>query len=196
MRYWQHRTTASRRTAIAAAYAGHPGYAYENNTDYIMPVTFFYPPALSNSYLDNFCSQNVNPAQYKETDVEKLMTDLKNKNVNVRAMAADTLSCLGVVALPAVPLMIELFNEPNGEARLNMVIAVAHFGKLAVPALAETLNSKDKEIRRGACIALEKIGPQASSAIPALKKLLDEPGYDVSLAAERAIKRITINNKN
>lgn len=158
-------------------------------------LLFSIQPALSDSYLDNFCSQNVNPAHYKETDVEKLMTDLKSKDINVRAIAADTLSCLGEVALPAVPLMIELFGEPNGEARLNMIIAVAHFGELAVPALTEALNSKDKEIRRGACIALGKIGPQASSAIPALKKLLDEPDYDVSLAAERAIKRIMINNK-
>ena len=152
-------------------------------------------PALSDSYLDNFCSQNVDPAQYKEKDVEKLMTNLKNKDVNVRAMAADTLSCLGVLASPAVPLMIELFNEPNGEARLNMIAAAAHLGKPAVPALTEALYSKDKEIRRGACIALGKIGSQASSAIPALKKLLAEPGYDVSLAAERAIKRIMIHNK-
>jgi HEAT repeat protein len=74
-----------------------------------------------------------------------------------------------------------------------MIIAVAYFGKLAVPGLTEALNNKDKEIRRGACIALGNIGAQASSAIPALKKLLDEPGYDVSLAAERAIKRIMIN---
>ena len=72
-----------------------------------------------------------------------------------------------------------------------MIEAVAHLGVIAVPALAEALKSKDKDIRRGACMALGAIGPQAAPALPELKRLLDEPGYDISLEAERAIKRIS-----
>jgi HEAT repeat protein len=91
------------------------------------------------------------------------------------------------MASSAIPLMIRLFNQSNGEARLNMISAVSHFSKIAVPELTKVLTNKDKEIRRSACIALLKIGPPAMSAIPELKKLLSEPGYDVSMAAERAI---------
>jgi HEAT repeat protein len=157
-------------------------------------LLFSVQPALSDSYLDRFCSQKVKPDQYTETDVKKLMTELKSKAVNDRAMAADTLSCLGELALPALPSIIELFNEPNGEVRLNMIAAVTHFGALAVPELEKSLNSKDKDIRRGACVALGKIGPEAKSALPKLRKLIDEPGNDVSLAADRAIKRITASD--
>jgi HEAT repeat protein len=90
--------------------------------------------------------------------------------------------------------MIELFNVNNGEERINIIIAVAHIGKPAIPALTVALNSKDKDIRRGACIALGEIGPQAKSALFSLNQLLHEPGYDVSLEAERAIKRIMSSN--
>ena len=154
-------------------------------------LLLLHQPALSDSYLDRFCSQKVDPAQFGENDVEKLMTDLAGEDANAGAIAGDTLSCLGEMAKPAIPMMIERFNEPNGEARFNMIVAVAHLGEHAVPALTEALTSQDKDIRRGACIALGKIGPPADAALPVLKTLLDEPGYDVSMAADRAIKKIT-----
>lgn len=141
----------------------------------------------ADSYLDKYCSQYVKPSAYMERDVKTLIADLHSNDVNIRATAADKLSCLAEAALPAVPLMVQLFNEPVGEARLNMISAVAHFGKAAVPSLIEALNSTDRDIRRGACVALEKIGPDASSALLQLKKLLGEPGYDGSHDAAYAL---------
>jgi HEAT repeat protein len=148
------------------------------------------------SYLDGFCEQYVKPAELGTKDVERLISILKkSKDADARAQAADTLSCLGEKALPGIPTMITWFREPGGEERLNMIEAVAHLGAIAVPALIEALNSKDKDIRRGACMALGAIGPRAVPALPALKRLLDEPGYDVSLEAERAMKRISGSNE-
>jgi len=163
----------------------------------LIPITIcllllFVKPALADSYLDNFCSKQIIPTQDKEKYVEKLISDLKNKHSI--GNAADSLSCLGEAATPAIQSMIELFNTPSGEERLNIIVAVAHIGKPAVSALTAALSSKDKDIRRGACIALGEIGPQAKPALFTLNQLLREPGYDVSLEAERAINKIMVSN--
>jgi HEAT repeat protein len=149
-------------------------------------------PAMGASYLDGYCTQYVKSGQLGENDVEKLVSTLKkSQDSDARAQAADTLSCLGHKALPGIPAMITWFRDPSGEGRLNMIEAVAHLGIVAVPALTEALRSKDKDIRRGACMALGSIGPKAAPALDTLKQLLHEPGYDVALEADRAIKRIT-----
>ena len=142
------------------------------------------------SYFDRLCRGMAIPVKDRAKLVARLTTELKSKNVDVRSSAADSLACLGEAAIPAIPDMILLFREPNGEARANMIEAVAHLGKAAVPALRQGLSSKDVDMRRGACGALAAIGAPARPALSSLAILLDEPGYDVSLAAEQAMKRI------
>jgi len=151
--------------------------------------------ALSESYLDRFCSQRGEADRFGQEEIDILKDDLKNRDPNLRATAMDTLSCLGKRALPAIPEMVLLFDEPNGEAQLNNIAAVAHLKEWAVPDLVAALENRNTNIRRGACIALGKIGAPARSALPSLRKLLDEPGFDVSLAAERALRQIKSSPK-
>jgi len=139
-------------------------------------------------YLDQFCAQQVKKTAYKESDVAELTKKLKRNAVDGNAV--NTLACLDELAVPAIPVMIHLFNESNGEVRLDIIDSVAYLGKLAVPSLIEALNAGDIDIRRGACMAIEKIGPPAQDAIPELRKLLNEPGYDVSFAAAYALGSI------
>jgi len=67
---------------------------------------------------------------------------------------------------------------------------LANAGKSAVPFLIEAIGEDDVRLRvRGARI-LGRMGPDAASALPALRKLLDDPDDEARREAARAIARI------
>ncbi len=141
------------------------------------------------SSLDEYCTK-YKEKRFFESEVAKYNSQLLDKDVNVRGSAALNLSCFPEHIETSIPRMINLFNEPNGEARASMQDSVANFKEKSVPYLIDALSNKDKDIRRSACVTLRQLGPIAKSAIPALTELLKEPGYDVSMSAQRAIKSI------
>jgi HEAT repeat protein len=144
----------------------------------------------SSSYLDRHCAGVAVRAEERDARVAVLVRQLGSANEDERLKAADDLACLGDSAAPALPLMIALFTGGSGEGQLNAIAAVAHLGEVAVPQLIIALSNENVDVRRGACIALGAIGSHARPALPHLARLLEEPGDDVSLAAERAMTRI------
>jgi len=52
------------------------------------------------------------------------------------------------------------------------------------------LSSDDEGLRNAACIALGDIGPSAKSALPQLKRALDDPSNNVRRFARLAIAKI------
>jgi HEAT repeat protein len=68
--------------------------------------------------------------------------------------------------------------------------ALVRAGSAAAPALADLLSDRRPEIRRWAATMLGEIGPDASSAVDALRDAFSDPDEDVGIAARRAVRRI------
>jgi HEAT repeat protein len=90
-----------------------------------------------------------------------------------------TLTYLGAVAAPSIPLLIrkslsKAQNESALRTREDAIGALGHLGtynvKIVVPALIRLLDDSSTEI--AAANALAKIGPAANHAVPAIKRRL------------------------
>lgn len=74
--------------------------------------------------------------------------------------------------------------------RERAALGLAEFGRVAVPALIEALRQGDAEVKLAAISALVTIGPDATSAVPALKQLTDHADNRVRTATSQAIPLI------
>jgi HEAT repeat protein len=116
-----------------------------------------------------------------------LIAALKDKSVDVRIHAAHTLGQLQAGAKDALPALFEAAKDTGnvGEVlRPNLPSSVtetaieaaldidgqcaAALAKAALPALIEALKSKDGAVLQAAGYALQKLGPHAQPAVPAL----------------------------
>jgi len=106
---------------------------------------------------------------------------------------------LAPVAPEVLPAVLGWLRMAPPGRRAYTLAAIARYGPAAkeiVPtALAElselskrAVQTVDERIR--VLIALELIGPAAADALPTLRALRDEPGWQVARAAARAVERI------
>jgi HEAT repeat protein len=134
-----------------------------------------------------------------EVSDDLLVNALRNDSVQVRRGAAQALgessfeeseqkaSDLVVAALGAS------LKDPDLETQVSAARALGQPGlKSAVPALVEALEGSNVDLRRAAVVALGRIGPEASPALPALKGLLDDKNALVRGAARRALKELAV----
>ncbi|HEV3339587.1 MAG TPA: HEAT repeat domain-containing protein [Pirellulales bacterium] len=68
--------------------------------------------------------------------------------------------------------------------------ALARIGDAAVPALIETLEDPDDEVRAQAAQALARMGATAAPAVDALVRALNDPNEEVRRGAARALGQI------
>lgn len=68
--------------------------------------------------------------------------------------------------------------------------ALGRIGAPAIPALVQTLQNADPEVRLKATAVLGRIGPEAKDAVQDLIRLLDDPDERVRKAAARTLGRI------
>ncbi len=81
-------------------------------------------------------------------------------------------------------------HEEDPESAEAVFDALVEYGRAAVPALIRALNEGESMTRLYACHALEKIGPSAEKAIPLLEAAREDPYFDVSEAALRALEAV------
>lgn len=83
----------------------------------------------------------------------------------VRRILADALGQIKGQAELAVPALIRLLTDSDGQTRFNAAYGLAKFrleAEAAVPALAKALEDENRYVRGHATIALEQIGsPEA-----------------------------------
>jgi HEAT repeat protein len=108
--------------------------------------------------------------------VESLRSTLSKPDV--RQAGIEILAELGADALPALADMQAGLSDPNPKYRADSAMAIAAIGpaaKAAVPGLAGLLSdeSSPAEVRYTAAYALGRIGPDAASAEPVLRKLAE-----------------------
>jgi len=94
-----------------------------------------------------------------------------------------------------IPALLEALKDEDGEVSSNAYLSLSALGRDAVPALLETLQSKDKQRRAVAAsilghMAAEGKGDLARPALPALTKALKDEEKSVRRAAAWAIRQI------
>jgi HEAT repeat protein len=127
-------------------------------------------------------------------EVATLVKQLKDKDAGKRSKAARALENLDPGAKDAVPILLEALKEQQ-DVTIPPVAsrALARLGAPAVPALIEALEGKDGHVQQYAAMAVQKIGPQAKQAVPALIEIVKKykaPNTPAKLQAIEALGRI------
>lgn len=109
-----------------------------------------------------------------------------------RESAARALHNLGPGAAPALPaLRRAALNDEHVGVRVAGVIAAAAVGGHAVTGLlAEALGDPDPRVRWAAAVELERLGPLAREAVPALREASRDAETGVAAAARRALAAV------
>ncbi len=100
-----------------------------------------------------------------------LIDDLPLLRVTLEAVSG-----FGEKASAMVPSISQLASHEKPELRVAAIGALAAIEKnreLLTGRLSEALDDREWEVRRAACVALGKVGPDAKNAVPKLFKLLE-----------------------
>jgi HEAT repeat protein len=122
---------------------------------------------------------------------KEVVAALHDESISIRAMAVVTLASFSRNLDPLIPAffrMIEDDEPPVGAACaavLERMRQPANFTRAVVPGLIAVLGRPDWRVRAVACSMLEKLGPEARAAIPALiatarEKRVDSAKSDLS----------------
>jgi HEAT repeat protein len=132
---------------------------------------------------------------YKGKTVNQWIEQLKKETKQNRVIpfgATSALEKMGPSAEAAIPVLIEALEneEIDSSERGNAAFALGGIGRAAVPGLIETLERGDETARAWAAYALNRIGPDAKSAISALARALDDEWWWARQNAAIALGRI------
>jgi HEAT repeat protein len=130
--------------------------------------------------------------------VPALWAALRKPEPEIRKLAAAALSGIGPAAAPTAGDIVRALSEPPGpgegwDYRRKLIDALGGIGpeaKEAVPLLADQLGKPGPGLAVDAIEALRRIGPAASAALPALRKIAARGDYP-AIDAEVAIAHIT-----
>ena len=130
--------------------------------------------------------------------VKKMINILQtDDNERVVAAACYALRNIGPAASEAGPALVGVYNDGTEFQRMVAIWALLKVRpghdsveKRAIPLLTKGLSSDRAEVRAEAAQALGQIGPKSASALPELKKLLNDPDPIVKSAATAAVAAI------
>jgi len=99
----------------------------------------------------------------------------------------------GSTKVADIPKHIEDFKDKsnNGLVQARAMNALVKIGAPAIPPLIAALESDDVNVRLMALNTLNLIGPEAKSAIPAIKKALQDKDAAVQKRAKDVLAKIT-----
>src|SRR5262245_36803539 len=125
--------------------------------------------------------------------VSQMSTCLSDQDPVVRGLAALALRNAGSAALPFLKVLVAGLRDSDENVRMMSADAIARQGTnalSALPALIEAAQMPGEQVQvlRNVAAALGAIGPEASSALPALKRLQEHPR--IRWSAEAAIRQI------
>ncbi|HIQ19709.1 MAG TPA: hypothetical protein EYH34_00515 [Planctomycetes bacterium] len=121
-------------------------------------------------------------------DLEKA---LKDQDGLVRIMSAEALHRIapdhGRLVQRSLGVLVDALRQGVPVLRCEAEIALAGFGRAAVPALRRLLDEGDPAVRRSAAAVLGRIGPPARRAVPQLVRLLGDGQAAVRAEAARSL---------
>lgn len=118
-----------------------------------------------------------------------LCDGLKCPDVNVSGLASRGIGKIGPPAEAAIPSLREslfMIEEPNHEA----IDALSKIGAPAIPVLIEVLERGDSTGKWMAARALGDMGEPARVALPALRKVANQPEDFAATAAKKAVEKL------
>jgi len=135
--------------------------------------------------------------------IPALITALKDNNKDVRKRAAEVIGKIGVNDEQFETIVRMLKEGETWEERHGAAIALGELKNLkAIPALITALKDNNKDVRKRAAEAIEKIAEinpnskEVLEAIPALITALKDEGSNVRWTAAEAIGKIAEANPN
>jgi HEAT repeat protein len=119
---------------------------------------------------------------------------MKEKDGQVRLAVLDAVTSLGPEAEPAVPALLHTLKTSYGgqgqeesHQDYRSALALAAIGKPAVEGLRSLLKERKENVRAEVVMALGRIGPEASSAVPDLVPLLGDASVRIRREASRTL---------
>lgn len=100
---------------------------------------------------------------------------------------------LGAAAKPAIPQLLKLLDESEGEVKAAATTALGDIGQepgVVIPVLVRCLGDPDPRVRHSAVGAFNMYGKSASAAVPALLKAIKDPDRSVQMHARAVVRRI------
>lgn len=89
-----------------------------------------------------------------------------------------------------IAALIEKLRDGDSSGMEEVAEALAAIGPIAVPALIDALGQDEWPLRRGAAVALWKMGPAAKDAVPALRDALGSTDWAIQEMAACALGEI------
>jgi HEAT repeat protein len=105
--------------------------------------------------------------------IEKLVALTKSENNSLRWHAINALGEVGPSSRSIVPILIAGLQDPDSHVRFSAEQALHKMGRLALPALIESLN--EEKSQRIVAAIIGGMGPAADAAIEPLSRLLHSP---------------------
>jgi hypothetical protein len=105
-------------------------------------------------------------------------------------LAAETLGNIRTANPRSLALLFDALSSLNNGVADSAWNALANIGRPAVPWLVKGVEGKAGSVQVYCSRALERIGPPAAEALPALRALLSSGNRDIAKAAERAVAAI------
>ena len=125
-----------------------------------------------------------------EQNLEKWINELTDPSPDVRAAAARKIGLLGPRGAPAINDLIMVMGDQTRQVHIQAEVALSRIGPAAAPYLIEALTSENENTRMGAALALGKIRPTATEAIPRLIMLLMDDNPEVVKNTTYTLRRI------
>ncbi|MFH0839200.1 MAG: HEAT repeat domain-containing protein [Candidatus Omnitrophota bacterium] len=123
----------------------------------------------------------------EDANFAKYVKNLKDKDRNIRALAAVKLTMLG--RKEASPYLLEALKDTDPQVRINAANALRILtGNESLPVLIGLLNDKDAYIRRHAVNELEAL--RSKEAVPHLMRLLKDKDFHVRGSSVEALGAI------
>ncbi len=116
--------------------------------------------------------------------IPSVVDALKDKQVDVRRAAVETLGAIG--SQQVLPHVLEALRDSQSEVRRSAAYALKRLGNVAV--LIDALNDKQHDVREAAAEALSLVGDE--QAIPELVHGLDDERLDVRKIVIRTLQQI------
>ncbi|HEY9735531.1 MAG TPA: HEAT repeat domain-containing protein, partial [Trichocoleus sp.] len=114
-----------------------------------------------------------------------LLATLRHSDWQQRAAAAYLLGQLGAEAEPATPALAKALADSHPAVRFTAAGALGQVGSAeAGDTLLNALEDEDESVRANALIALARLGPKASPALPQLFEVLEARGIYNSFAPD------------
>jgi HEAT repeat protein len=123
-----------------------------------------------------------------------LAAGLKDRDVRIRLASLDALEELGENAAPVAPAVIEALHDQNLFVRWAAARVLGKMGPVdgaqSVAGLARLISDEDLDVRAIAARGLERYGPAARAAVPALTRAVNIGDSEIRVHVMRALQGI------